>query len=65
MSRLSPLHYRLCVAELHTAMGQAHLTDDWAPVARLIDDWEATAHVDASPELAKALLGNDEFEDYQ
>jgi len=56
MASLSPRHYRLCLVELHSAIGQAHLTGDWDAVARLIEDWEATAAIDAAPDVAEKLL---------
>ena len=64
LEHLSPLHYRLCLVELKDAVSEACLTDDWSRVAELVEDWEATAAIDASPELAKALLSEDvEYED--
>jgi hypothetical protein len=64
MNQLTPLHYRLCVVELHAAMGQAHLTGDWNPVIRLMEDWEATARVDSDPALSQILLASNEYEEY-
>lgn len=65
MEKLTPLHYRLCLVELHAAIAQAHVTDDWQPVAELIEDWEATAELDASPELATHVHSKTlEFEEY-
>jgi hypothetical protein len=64
LEQLSPLHYRLCIVELHAAVSQACLTEDWEPVANLIEDWWATAQIDAAPHLAKHLLASDlEYED--
>jgi hypothetical protein len=65
MESLSPRHYRLCLVELHSATGQAHLTGDWDAVARLIEDWEATAAMDAAPDVAAKLLAKDlKYSDY-
>ena len=65
MEHLSPMHYRLCLIELHAAIAEAHVTGDWEPVVRLVEDWEATALVDANPELAQQLTaGRQEYEDY-
>ena len=65
MESLSPRHYRLCLVELHSAIGQAHLTGDWDTVVRLIEDWEATAAIDAAPEVAQKVLARDlEYADY-
>jgi hypothetical protein len=64
MDSLSPLHYRLCLVELYSATGQAHLTGDWDALAHLIEDWEATAAMDAAPEVAERILRSDlQFDD--
>jgi len=65
LEQLSPLHYRLCLIELHAATSQACLTDDdWERVAELLEDWQATAELDAQPELANRILSDDlEYED--
>ena len=50
LEELSPLHYRLAIIDLHNAVSQACLTDgadDWVRVAELLEDWEATAELDA------------------
>lgn len=53
---LSPLHFRLFVVDLHTALSNAliHMEDGEA-LQRTLEDWQATAEVDANPELAKKL----------
>ena len=64
MEDLSPLHYRLCLIELHDAVSHACITDDWTRVAELVEDWQATAELDAHPELADHILSEDlEYED--
>jgi hypothetical protein len=67
MERLSAMHYRLCLIELHSAIAHAHLTGDWDAVARLVDEWEATALVDANPDFQKLVQHSDEdeYEDYE
>jgi hypothetical protein len=62
MDRLSPLNYRLCLVELHAAAALADVTGDWHPVARLVDEWEATALVDAKPGVCRLLFHADEGE---
>lgn len=63
--QLSPLHYRLFIAELHNAYSQASIDDDWDQVAELLEDWEATAALDAAPDFADELLAkrDGEFEE--
>jgi len=41
---------------LHDAAGRAFISSDWIDVAELLEDWEATAQIDANPSLAKQLL---------
>lgn len=65
IEKLSRLHFRLFIAELHDAVGSACITDDWNQVAELLEDWEATAELDANSELAKYLLSKPEEKDYQ
>ena len=61
---LSPLHYRLCLVDLYTAVSRACMTEDWEPVENLIEDWEATAQLDANPKLTKHLMSRSlEYED--
>ena len=64
MERLSPLHYRMCIAELHDALGAACINGDWDPVAQLLEDWEATALLDANPEFASLLKTESSDEEY-
>lgn len=53
---LSPLHLRLFVVDLHTALSNALIhKEDGEALVRVLEDWEATAEVDADPELAKKL----------
>lgn len=64
LEALSPLHFRLCLVELHDAVSSACITEDWETVANLIEDWEATAQLDSNPELAKHLMSESlEYED--
>ena len=65
MERLSPLHYRMCIAELHDAVGAACIDEDWDRVAQLLEDWEATALLDANPEFASLLKTESSDEEYE
>jgi len=58
IEKLSPLHYRKFIVELHDAAGGAFISNDWDVVAELLEDWEATAEIDANPKLARRLLSN-------
>ena len=63
--QLSQLHYRVFLVELYEAVGAACIHDDWVRVVELLEDWEATAEVDANEELSKYLLSKPEEKDYQ
>ena len=63
--QLSQLHYRVFLVELYEAIGAACIHDDWVGVAELLEDWEATAEVDANERLSKYLLSKPEEKDYQ
>lgn len=56
VEHLSPRHFRQFVVELHQALSTVLIDpskiDD---LIHLIEDWEATAGIDADPELAKRL----------
>ena len=65
IERLSPLNFRMFIAEIHDAVGTACIDDDWERVAELLENWAATAEVDADEELSKYLLSKPEGKDYQ
>ena len=53
---LSPLHFRLCVVDLYAALSNALISEkDGEALQRTLEEWQATAEVDADPELAKKL----------
>ena len=64
IERLSPLHYRMFIAELHDAVGAACIDEDWDRVAQLLEDWEATALLDANPKFAALLKTDPPDEEY-
>ena len=56
IERLSPLHSRLFAVDLHAALSNVLIhKDDGEALRRTLEDWQATADVDANPELAKKL----------
>jgi len=53
---LSPVNYRLFIIDLYQALAKVAIHEATAEsVLELLDDWEATAEVDAEPELAAKL----------
>jgi hypothetical protein len=53
---LSPLHFRLFVVDLHTALSSALIhKEDGEALRAVLEDWKATAEVDADSELAERL----------
>lgn len=53
---LSPLHLRLFVVDLHKALANALIHEgDSETLVQVIEDWKATAEVDADPELSQRL----------
>ena len=52
---LDALHLRLFAVELADALKGAMLTGDAAALVALVEDWEATAEVIASPEVAAEI----------
>ena len=52
---LAPVHLRLFAVELSDALKGAMLTTDLSRLVNLVEDWEATAEVDASPEIQAEL----------
>ncbi len=53
---LSPLHLRLFAVELNAAL--ASPTPDPVGLTSLLDSWQATAEMDASPDLQATVAGN-------
>ena len=53
---LDALHLRLFAVELADALKVALLTNDDRDLATLIEDWEATAEVIASPEVVAEIM---------
>ena len=48
---LSPVHLRLFSVELADALKEATITGDVQRLSHLLDDWQATAELDAAPEV--------------
>ena len=54
--RLSDLHFRLFVVDLHKALSEALIhTGDGELLRQTLEDWYATAEIDSEPTLAKKL----------
>lgn len=53
---LSPLHQRLFAVELNAAL--ASPSPELEPLQSLLESWQATADMDASPELRAAIDAN-------
>lgn len=56
--RLSDLHFRLFVVDLHKALSEALIHDgdgDGELLRQTLEDWYATAEIDSEPTLAKKL----------
>ncbi len=54
---LSPLHFRLFVVDLHNALSNALIDEGNADeLSRTLDEWRATAEIDANPDLSKRLM---------
>ena len=56
IEQLSPLNFRLFVVDLHNTLSEVliHKRDGNA-LRQMVEDWQATAEVDANPELSKKL----------
>lgn len=56
--RLSPLNQRLFVLELWESLSRCAISDDEQDLKNLVtlvEEWEATADLDAVPEVAEAI----------
>lgn len=58
---LSPVHLRLFAVQLADGLRDVTLRGDLQHLAELVEDWEATAHMDASPELWAEIRRPKEF----
>ncbi len=57
-SQLSPLNQRLFVLELWESLSRRAISDDEQDLKKLVtlvEEWEATADLDAVPEVAEAI----------
>lgn len=52
---LSPLNQRLFAVELADAIKQATITGDNEPLIQLVAEWQATAELDASPDVLEEV----------
>ncbi len=53
---LNPLHFRLFVVDLHRALSTSLIQNgNGELLKRTLEEWQATAEVDADPELVKKL----------
>ena len=59
---LTPLQVRQFAVELADALKSCLLRDDYGELTALIEDWEATAEVTASPDIAAELRRRKEYQ---
>ncbi len=52
---LTPLQVRLFAVELADALKDCLIADDYSELIVLVEDWEATAEVTASPEIVAEI----------
>jgi len=50
--------------ELLSAYEESYAKDDWSIIQDVLDDWKATAEVERSPELSKALMAEEDPSKY-
>lgn len=65
---LSPLHQRLFIRDLWEALSRCAVSDsdrDLRALAELIDAWEATAKLDADPQLRDYLHSEKEYQPFE
>jgi hypothetical protein len=56
VAMLSPLNYRLFIIDLYAALAKAAINRESVDALyELLEDWKATAEVDANPDLAARL----------
>lgn len=65
INKLSPLHLRIFLVEFADACKNACLRGEWDAVMEVLEDWEATAQLDANPKLAQKLMAPPEKKDYE
>ena len=56
VSMLSPLNHRLFVVEFADAIKQATITGESRELEAMLESWEATAELDAAPEVIAEIL---------
>jgi hypothetical protein len=55
VEHLSPVHQRLFAVEIADAIKEIALTSDLSGLVATLEDWEATADLDSSPEAQAEL----------
>lgn len=55
LDRLTHAHQRQFAVELYAALSEMNLSSDPTRVIELLEAWEATAEIDAAPEVAEGL----------
>jgi hypothetical protein len=62
---LSPLNLRIFAVELADGLKQAMLSGDLTELVELLEDWEATAELDAAPEVLAEIQRRKEYRSLQ
>ena len=55
IDRLTHAHQRQFAVELYSALARLNVSDDLSEVYELLEAWEATAEIDAAPDVAANL----------
>jgi hypothetical protein len=65
IDRLTHAHQRQFAVELYSALARLNVTEDMKEVFDLLEAWEATAEIDAAPEVADALRAPKNYREWK
>jgi hypothetical protein len=65
IDRLTPVHQRQFAVELYSALARLNVSDDLSEIFDLLEQWEATAEIDAAPEVAAALKSPKQYREFK
>jgi len=65
IERLSSTHQRQFAVELYSALARLNVSEDFKEVIDLLEAWEATAEIDAVPEVVEALKAPKKYREWK
>jgi hypothetical protein len=65
IDRLTPAHQRQFAVELYSALARYNVTEEVDELLELLESWEATAELDAAPDVGRSLRGPKQYREWK